>query len=1352
LLIQPVSVINATVDLRDYTQVDVADKISVNSTAIVFTGIRRDSNEYVYKDHLGAEIDDFVITFEFEITDFEGGDSSNRDAITLISINDALGNQSGTNEDFVALKLSQQATSDSEFYLSLVGKSGGVLSGSDSSTLMQVGTKYWVNFTRSGSTGTCKVYDDEWSNQLHSLSCSVPTDDFRYSYVIQGLGFDTDPNDYVSGYVKNIESDELEYSPDYVNDLDVTDMSFWMRFDYDSNVTGNHLMEVSQYESFSVVMDFQWSNATNKPYMYFNATDLLPNTTHYYRFKHYNETDESLIALSSGYNFTTSFDYSFMNGLYFESSKYYDSTGDSDDLLERHLSYDPVTEKWIISRGNKPNLYESKKFPEFEDMNITYSDTLDGGYSYFKNGFKMIKGRGGDYVIFNRGVNDTDTSTHWWNGSSLDNLTYRGIAIEASDITGLTVNCRLQHAHYNVTDDKYYGYIGGAGTSKGDWDSAWLVISDTPCFSSGNKTKLYEEGDFDEGAWCDSFLYPPRNMVWTDMGTVDQQGFGVVAGCGEALPPYAFSSDLIFPQKAIVSTDDFYTTTSSATTPYDDWFTIGGDFSLGITDIDRPQVIMDNDHVVWLLTHESENADYDANETWVNDWWVGQLHGFWLNEKIGVRKGYFPQNQYWDLPNETQFKAMLDARIYSEDSDINVTISEYDDIGSTFAVIDVDTSYSNGLLFDLDGLNNVTAYLHIVNVTGGYTVTINDDSTNANETLIPVEDQYTFSFNTGGGVEPFVDSVTLVSPDGVDLKYLPIVFSYTPSSDEALTSAELWVNKSGIWQKLDTDNSPTNGTVNTFRYNLTEAETYIWNVKITDASGSFWGSANNSFTLEYDYITAYTVNSGTIVSGDKNSTYALDGVAGVVAETTGAPAFDIDFNFTQLEGVVSEVDLKMCAYYDGVPTHEVYLQLYNHTSGSWDTVYTFTDGDSYSWINRTVVESHDEAEDYIPNTGGDNDVLEMRVYHPRAGNTNDRFYVDFIAIETKYNLNDVGLSHPIDDATSNNLTVDFRYIPYVYGTHYIIKSQLWTNETGSWGLTAENSTLVTNSTTNTITHTFSEQKRISWNIIIVTDLENYTHVYNRSFIMVLNTAPAVVSMEFTNLFDDTFVVFGVERVYDLVLVSSDAEGGSDVSSSYFGLQYGDSNVWINGTYRSSNSSLSITSGEDFIIVDAYSHENDGNNHNVTISILFNYEGSVDTLNGWFSVEDSSGTSSGWSNFPIVAQIRVYDGGGSASGSGSGTPSSEGEDQVRDPFDRLEPYSSTGGQEYLIEISNPLKREEIIKIIPIPWEWNRNQKMFVILISYFVILFSLVILLKKYADFRKQRKKKARYVIFNKPFG
>ena len=115
---------------------------------------------------------------------------------------------------------------------------------------------------------------------------------------------------------------------------------------------------------------------------------------------------------------------------------------------------------------------------------------------------------------------------------------------------------------------------------------------------------------------------------------------------------------------------------------------------------------------------------------------------------------------------------------------------------------------------------------------------------------------------------------------------------------------------------------------------------------------------------------------------------ANDGLIYQVAEVTGPVGFDVRYTFT---GVDSFNQVAARFNYTGSATHNVYLQVYNNTSGQWDDLNpTPIHGTStYGWVSFGI--SSDTA--YI-----DSGTVQVRFYHSTTGINTHLLQVDFIGL------------------------------------------------------------------------------------------------------------------------------------------------------------------------------------------------------------------------------------------------------------------------------------------------------------------------------------------------------------------
>jgi len=145
--------------------------------------------------------------------------------------------------------------------------------------------------------------------------------------------------------------------------------------------------------------------------------------------------------------------------------------------------------------------------------------------------------------------------------------------------------------------------------------------------------------------------------------------------------------------------------------------------------------------------------------------------------------------------------------------------------------------------------------------------------------------------------------------------------------------------------------------------------------------------------FEYN-ATSINVTVGTHDSGFLNSTY-FKGDSNIynVTETTGSPAWNIEYNFT---GLPTDEDSMICLgithwlYYDGNEQHDISIEAYNYTSSSWTEIEILQDMDEFGWKNYTVQR--------IPNDLIENGNARARIIHNDLGNINHHIYFDYIKI------------------------------------------------------------------------------------------------------------------------------------------------------------------------------------------------------------------------------------------------------------------------------------------------------------------------------------------------------------------
>ena len=165
------------------------------------------------------------------------------------------------------------------------------------------------------------------------------------------------------------------------------------------------------------------------------------------------------------------------------------------------------------------------------------------------------------------------------------------------------------------------------------------------------------------------------------------------------------------------------------------------------------------------------------------------------------------------------------------------------------------------------------------------------------------------------------------------------------------------------------------------------------------------GTGNISFIdLPTPNTITYTANSliqtnGVYVSGNLWSTqvfgdYAVANGVYVLTDGTGsAPAWYIDFDFID---VVKFNRVVMNINYTQSSGHTIYVQLYNNTTSTWDSIGTYTGLGSYYAFALEVIDEFA----YIDGSS----KVRLRLYHSNAGNASHQTSIDYIALEQSYQL------------------------------------------------------------------------------------------------------------------------------------------------------------------------------------------------------------------------------------------------------------------------------------------------------------------------------------------------------------
>jgi hypothetical protein len=136
-----------------------------------------------------------------------------------------------------------------------------------------------------------------------------------------------------------------------------------------------------------------------------------------------------------------------------------------------------------------------------------------------------------------------------------------------------------------------------------------------------------------------------------------------------------------------------------------------------------------------------------------------------------------------------------------------------------------------------------------------------------------------------------------------------------------------------------------------------------------------------------------TINVGSIKNGNVESTWADDGTKLQLAETTGNPGFDYEFNFFDVPANAESIAIN--GYYEGNVGHTVKIQQWNFTGVDW----TDLTGDAKDFPHEITDQDYEFSlfNDADYNDGGE---VRLRIYHPGGGTNTHNFYIDHFLLTT----------------------------------------------------------------------------------------------------------------------------------------------------------------------------------------------------------------------------------------------------------------------------------------------------------------------------------------------------------------
>lgn len=200
-------------DFTTFTEVDDDSKLTRTATRITWAIYERDDNGYFYKDYGAGHFGDFEHWFDLDLSAVEAGDIDSRNFIDFWAVA-ALGARVGGQNDYVCVRLSQNGSTDDQYVVELKQKVGGVWKIEQASAVITNLNAVYFIAKKSGAT----VYLDGYSTTtLRDLGgngdvvdLSGTGNDETYQYIVMASSTDstTDPSDYSSGFVENLDIKE----------------------------------------------------------------------------------------------------------------------------------------------------------------------------------------------------------------------------------------------------------------------------------------------------------------------------------------------------------------------------------------------------------------------------------------------------------------------------------------------------------------------------------------------------------------------------------------------------------------------------------------------------------------------------------------------------------------------------------------------------------------------------------------------------------------------------------------------------------------------------------------------------------------------------------------------------------------------------------------------------------------------------------------------------------------------------------------------------------------------------------------------------------------------------------------
>ena len=140
-------------------------------------------------------------------------------------------------------------------------------------------------------------------------------------------------------------------------------------------------------------------------------------------------------------------------------------------------------------------------------------------------------------------------------------------------------------------------------------------------------------------------------------------------------------------------------------------------------------------------------------------------------------------------------------------------------------------------------------------------------------------------------------------------------------------------------------------------------------------------------------VIAGTIDAGTLVN-TQHQDGKYDGITFDFSEVSGSPGLDLRINFTNLSSFNQGVMRYRSSNLNGAYP---LIQMWNYDTSIWEDYPAVSTSSAFATITQPIFDSTDHV-----GTGTNLGVAQMRIYKASNGNTNNKYYVDWIAVSKGY--------------------------------------------------------------------------------------------------------------------------------------------------------------------------------------------------------------------------------------------------------------------------------------------------------------------------------------------------------------